>query len=188
MKKIILCLMFFLVGLSKAQTLPLSSSVNQIKEGVYLQDIDGILPLFTGTWVANFENNQIVLKLDKVENYSVKFLNTNYTSDVLLLRYAIKDSQGKEVYSNLNKDLADKSVINSLVSSAPPNKLIGFIYKGEECGIGAGHIFLTYIDSTHIKWEYNSTGGIIDPNRCPEYTPNIKSYIPRSLDLTFTKQ
>ncbi|KUY20929.1 hypothetical protein BAZ12_19220 [Elizabethkingia miricola] len=55
-------------------------------------------------------------------------------------------------------------------------------------GIGAGHIFLTQINATHIKWEYRSTGGLIDPTQCPNYSDSIKSYIPRTVDLTFTKQ
>ncbi|AQX09675.1 hypothetical protein [Elizabethkingia ursingii] len=188
MKKILLYSIFLLLGLSKAQTLPLSSSIKQINNCVYLKDVDNILPLFSGQWTANYEGGQVILALDERENYPVKFLDINYTSDVLLMRYAIKDSQGKEIYSTLNKDLADKSVINSVVSSIPPNKMIGFIYKGEECGIGAGHIFLTQIDATHIRWEYRSTGGLIDSAKCTNYSPNIKSYIPRTLDLTFIKQ
>ncbi|KUY30952.1 DUF6705 family protein [Elizabethkingia ursingii] len=186
--KNILLYSILLVGLCKAQTLPLSSSIKQIKDGVYLKDMDNILPLFSGQWVANYNGDQITLVLDKKENYSVKLLDTNYTSDVLLMRYAIKDSQGREIYSTINKDLADKSVINSVLSSTPPDKMIGFIYKGEECGIGAGHIFLTQIDTTHIKWEYKSIGGIIDPNKCSGYSPDIKSYIPKAPDLIFTKQ
>ncbi|KUY26367.1 hypothetical protein ATB96_06345 [Elizabethkingia ursingii] len=154
--------------------------------GIYLKDIDNTLPLFTGIWTANFEGNQITLNIsDRVEKY-LKKLSVNYYSDVLFIRYTIKDSNGNQVATTMNKAIVDANIISTYPSK--DKKRIGFYYKGEACGIGNGLIGLTIIDETHISWEFRPLGGIIDPSNCSDYSPNIKSYIPRSLDLTFTKQ
>ncbi|MCL1668891.1 hypothetical protein M2T82_12530 [Elizabethkingia ursingii] len=190
-KYIIISTVFLSLFCIKAQTLSLSSPIEKISNGVYLKDMDNTLPLFTGTWIANFEGKQITLYLNKIERFSTKLKgisNIDYYSDVLFMKYMIKDSSGNQIISTANKTVNDMNIITSLTASPLPDRKIGFIYSGEECGIGRGLIFLTYIDSTHIKWEYNSTGGIIDPTQCTNYSPNIKSYIPRTLDLTFTKQ
>jgi len=187
MKKIILSIITLLCICMKAQTMSLSAYVGQIPNGAYLKDLDNTLPLFAGIWNSNFEGKQIILNIsDKVENHPLKLLNNNYYSDVLFMRYTVKDSAGNQLATTMNRIITDANIISTF-TSADKNS-IAFDYKGEECGIGNGSIILTKIDDNHLKWQYRSMGGIVDPNRCPEYTPNIKSYIPRSLDLTFTKQ
>ncbi|MCT4011693.1 hypothetical protein HZQ24_04985 [Elizabethkingia anophelis] len=155
--------------------------------GSYLKDIDNTLPLFTGTWTANFEGKQVILNIsDKIENYPVQLATTNYYSDVLFMKYTVNDSNGNQLASTMNKTITNANIISTFTSS--DKKRIGFVYKGEECGIGRGVIYISTIDANHMKWEYHSTGGLIDPKQCSNYSDNIKSYIPRTLDLTFTKQ
>ncbi|OPC37805.1 DUF6705 family protein [Elizabethkingia miricola] len=188
MKKLILTIAIIFFGsYINAQTISLSNAPYKIPIGSYLKDIDNTLPLFTGTWTANFEGKQVILNIsDKVENFPIQLATTNYYSDVLFMKYTINDSNNNQLVSTINKTLSDVNIISTFTSS--DKKRIGFVYKGEACGIGRGLIYLTLIDATHIKWEYKSTGGIIDPNKCAGYSPDIKSYIPRSLDLIFTKQ
>ncbi|OPC62763.1 DUF6705 family protein [Elizabethkingia anophelis] len=188
MKKLILTIAIIFFGsYINAQTISLSNAPYKIPIGSYLKDIDNTLPLFTGTWTANFEGMQVILNIsDKVENYPIQLATTNYYRDALFMRYTVKDASGNQLASTMNKTITNANIISTFTS--PDKKRIGFYYYGEECGIGNGSIMLTRMDETHFKWEYNSLRDIIDPAQCANYSPNIKSYIPRTLDLTFTKQ
>jgi hypothetical protein len=185
MKKIIFSMIILLCAYGKAQVVPLSSTEN-ISNGMYFKDLDNLLPRFIGQWTAKYEKNQIILNIEKVDKYPAQVQNAKYNMDVLLLRYTIKDSQGKEIFSTLNKDMRDESVLKSS-SSSSENKSSGFQYEGEECRIGEGLITLTYKDPTHVSWEYLSTESTIDKTKCPN-ADNIKSYIPKAYELIFTKQ
>ncbi|WP_260442106.1 DUF6705 family protein [Elizabethkingia anophelis] len=187
MKKIIFLALFFLYMVAKSQTISIATYVGQIPNGAYLKDIDNTLPLFSGKWISNFEGKQIVLNIsDKVENYPFKSLNNNYYRDVLFMRYTITDSNGNQLANTMNNEMATVNIISTFTSS--DKNRVAFDYRGEECGIGEGYIIFQKIDNSHARWEYHSTGGLIDPKQCANYSPNIKSYIPRTLDLTFTKQ
>ncbi|PRQ81640.1 hypothetical protein CMT60_00700 [Elizabethkingia anophelis] len=182
MKKIIY-LTFFLLGLlTKAQIAPLSSM--NITDGIYLKDLENILPKFVGEWVAKYEKNQVILNIEKVEKYPSQVRNVKYDKDILLLRYTVKDSRGKDIFSTLNKDTSDVSVLKT---SSVSSKSVSFWYRGEECRVGEGYITLTFKDSTHISWEYISADKPIDKTKCPD-ADNIKSYIPKAYDLNFTKK
>ncbi|WP_086984998.1 DUF6705 family protein [Elizabethkingia miricola] len=188
MKKLIFTITIIFFGsYINAQTISLSQVPDQTPNGSYLKDIDNTLPLFTGTWTANFEGKQVTLNIsDVIVSHPIKILDTRYTSDVLFMRYTVKDSNGNQLASTMNKTTTNANIISTFTS--PDKNSIAFDYRGEECGIGEGFIILKKIDSNHIKWEYNSTGGLIDPKQCSNYSDSIKSYIPRTVDLTFTKQ
>ncbi|HFK5506007.1 DUF6705 family protein [Elizabethkingia anophelis] len=186
MKKIIFLTVLLLSLYIQAQTISITDTPKKIPSGIYLKDMDNTLPLFSGMWVANFDGKQIILDIsNRIDKY-LKELSVNYYSDVLFIRYTIKDSNGNQVATTMNKAIVDANIISTYPSK--DKKRIGFYYKGETCGIGNGLIGLTIIDETHISWKFRPLGGIIDPSNCSDYSPNIKSYIPRSLDLTFTKQ
>ncbi|HCD9236057.1 TPA: hypothetical protein NEG48_003077 [Elizabethkingia anophelis] len=156
-------------------------------DGAYLKDIDNTLPLFSGIWEASFEGKQIILNIsEKFEKYPVKLLDNSYYSDMLFIRYAIKDSNGNQIATTMDKPAINANITSTFTSA--DRKRVGLIYDGEACGIGNGLISLTILDQTHINWEYRPLGGIIDPNNCSDYSPGTKSYIPKTLNLTFTKQ
>ncbi|MDV3661066.1 hypothetical protein CMU70_11415 [Elizabethkingia anophelis] len=187
MKKTIFLTVLLISLCIKAQTISISSYVGKIPNGAYLKDMDNTLPLVQGTWVANFEEKQIILNIsEKFEKFPVKLLGDNYFSDMLFMRYTIKDSNGNQIVTTMDKPTINANITSTFTSA--DRKRIGFIYDGEACGIGNGLISLTILDETHINWEYRPLGGIIDPNNCSEYSSDIKSYIPRTLNLTFTKQ
>ncbi|HCD9236056.1 TPA: hypothetical protein NEG48_003076 [Elizabethkingia anophelis] len=186
MKRTIFLTVFIFCLFAKAQTIAITDTPKKIPNGIYLKDMDNTLPLFTGVWIANFDGKQIILDIsDRVEKY-LKKLSVNYYSDVLFMRYTIKDSNGNQLSNTMDRAIIDANIISTYPSK--DKKKIGFYYKGEACGIGNGLISLTILDQTHINWEYRPLGGIIDPNNCSDYSPDIKSYIPRTLNLTFTKQ
>ena len=184
MKKILFSVVFLLYICVNAQTVSLAGN-NSINTGMYLKDLDNILSKFEGEWMADYKDNQVILSIKKIEKHPLKVENANYYSDILFLRYTIKDSKGKEVYSNQNKSITDIGALKS--SSVSENKSVSFEYGGEECNIGEGYITLTYKDPTHISWEYIAEGKPIDKNKCPN-VDNIKSYIPDAYELIFTKK
>ena len=184
MKKILFSAIFLLYLSINAQTVRLAENQN-INTGMYLKDMDNLLPKFEGEWIADYKDNEVILNIEKVEKYPSKEENVNYYSDVLFLRYTIKDSQGKELYTNRHKSITDTGALKSS-SASSINKSIGFEYNGEECNIGEGYITLTHKDPKHIAWEYISEDKPIDKSKCPNLK-NIKSFIPDAYELIFTK-
>ncbi|AQX14016.1 hypothetical protein BAX94_04275 [Elizabethkingia meningoseptica] len=182
MKRIIYLTFFILSLFTKAQVASISSM--NITDGIYLKDLENVLPKFVGEWVAKYEKNQVILNIEKVEKYPSQVRNVKYYRDVLFLRYTIKDSHGNEIYSTADKNMTDISVLKT---SSVSSKSVSFWYRGEECRIGEGYITLTFKDPTHISWEYISADKPIDKTKCPN-ADNIKSYIPKSYELTFTKK
>lgn len=185
MKKILYLLLFSTCLSINAQVARLSGATD-INTGIYLKDIDNILPQFTGEWTAKYDNNQVTLNIEKIEKHPLTVEKVNYYSDILFLRYSVKDSQGKEIFSNLHKTITDAGVLKSSNASLE-NRSVGIEYAGEECHIGEGYITLTYKDPTHIIWEYIAEDKPIDKTKCPN-ADKIKSYIPATYELIFTKK
>ncbi|MCT3728150.1 hypothetical protein HZP71_11695 [Elizabethkingia anophelis] len=187
MKRIIFLTIFLLGIYFNAQVVSLTSATN-LSTGMYLKDLDNILSPFVGEWTAKYEKNQVILRIEKVEKFFFEYKEQklSYHMDILFLRYTIKDSSGKEIFSTLNKKVTDDDAL--LSDSASPN-IVGFLYsgEGEGCHVGKGMIHLTYKNPTHMSWEYISDDEPIDKSKCPS-TDNIKSYIPKSYELIFTKQ
>ncbi|MCT4319505.1 hypothetical protein HZP17_12445, partial [Elizabethkingia anophelis] len=95
MKKIIFSTVFLLGIYASAQVERLSGAMN-ISTGVYLKDMDNILPKFVGEWTAEYKDNQVILNIEKVEKHPSKEENVSYYRDVLFMRYTILNPDGKE--------------------------------------------------------------------------------------------
>ncbi|KUY30951.1 DUF6705 family protein [Elizabethkingia ursingii] len=190
MKEIIFLVVFLLCSLVKSQTIPLSEYFDNKSNGVYLKDIDNVLPLFEGKWIANFNDNKVTLVLKKFRKFPIKptrFSDLSYDRDVLLMTYTIKDSKGKLLYSTINRKITSPySIISSAAVLLPVTKVL-FKYDGEECPATNGSIFFTYIDSTHIKWELRLMCNIGANIECKK-TDNAKLFPVRVPELIFTKQ
>lgn len=184
MKKIIFLIVLFFGLNSQAQVYSLSEDPGDLHNGMYIKDIDNLLSVFEGKWETYYEGNKIVLSIDKVIKHPIKSLDINYESDVLFMRYTVEDAQGNKIASTMDNNITDANII-----SIAANKYgeVGFSYKGEECGIGMGGIFLTITNhGNNLGYEFQSNGGLIDLNQCPN-AKNIKSYIPRTKSLYFSK-
>lgn len=186
MKKIVYSILLLTSICIKSQQIVNLSGTKNINTGSYLKDLDNVLPLFVGEWTANYENNQVILNIEKIEKYPLKIENVNYYSDILFLRYVIKDSQNKEIFSNLQKNITDTGILKSS-SASFDNKTVSFEYTGEECHVDQGYITLIYKGSKHLIWEYISDDIQIDKTKCPN-VDNIRSYIPKTYELIFTKK
>ena len=148
--KRILFLTILLGGLYiKAQTIPLSQYFDNKSSGVYMKDIENVLPLFEGKWTANFNDNKITLVLKKFKKFPVKasrFSDLSYDRDVLLMTYTIKDSNGKLLYSTIDRKITNPySIISSAAVLSPETRVL-FPYNGEGCPDTGGTIALTDID------------------------------------------
>ena len=53
----------------------------------------------------------MTLNIEKIEKHPLTVEKVNYYSDILFLRYSVKDSQGKEIFSNLHKTITDAGVL-----------------------------------------------------------------------------
>lgn len=190
--KRILFLTILLAGLYiKAQTIPLSEYFGTtIMSGMYFKDTDNVLPLFKGKWTANYNDNTITLVLKKFKKYPVKparFSNLNYGMDVLLMTYTIKDSNGKLLYSTIDRKITNPySIISSAAVLSPETRVL-FPYNGEGCPDTGGTIALTDIDSTHIEWSFLIMANVGPKVECKK-TDNAKLFPPRAPELIFTKQ
>ncbi|WP_407482023.1 DUF6705 family protein [Elizabethkingia meningoseptica] len=189
--KRILFLTILLIDLSiKAQTIPLSEYFDNKSSGVYMKDIDNVLPLFEGKWTANFNGNQFTLVLKKFTKFPIKakrVSDLSYDRDVLLMTYTIKDAKGKLLYSTLDRKIISPYSIISSAAVLSPEKRVLFQYEGEECPATDGGIFLTYIDATHIQWELKLMCNLGSQLECKK-TGNAKLFPPRAPELIFTKQ
>ncbi|MCT3760817.1 DUF6705 family protein [Elizabethkingia anophelis] len=189
--KRILFLTILLAGLyTKAQTIPLSQYFDNKSSGVYMKDIENVLPLFEGKWTANFNDNKITLVLKKFKKLPIKatrFSDLSYDRDVLLMTYTIKDSKGKLLYSTTDREIASPYSIISSAAVLSPVKKVLFIYDGEECPATNGSIFFTYIDPTHIQWELKLMCNIGGNIECKKIG-NAKLFPLRAPELIFTKQ
>ena len=190
MKRILFFTILFASLYIKAQTIPLSQYFDNKSSGVYMKDIENVLPLFEGKWTANFNDNKITLVLKKFKKFPVKasrFSDLSYDRDVLLMTYTIKDSKGKLLYSTVDRKIASPYSIISSAAVLSPEKRVLFQYDGEECPATNGSIFFTYKDSTHIQWELKLMCNIGANIECKK-TGNAKLFPPRTPELIFTKQ
>jgi len=190
MKRILFLTIILIDLFIKAQTIPLSEYFDNKSSGVYMNDIDNVLPLFEGKWIANFNGNQFTLVLKKFTKFPIKathFSDLSYDRDVLLMTYTIKDAKGKLLYSTIDRGITSTYSIISSAAVLSPEKRVLFKYDGEECPNTDGAIFLTYIDATHIEWKLQLVCRLGDTTECKK-TGNAELFPPPTPELVFTKK
>ncbi|WBZ93891.1 hypothetical protein PGH12_10425 [Chryseobacterium wangxinyae] len=187
-KHILLQLFMFLAIACKAQTYPLDSDYKIVPNYSYLKDISNALLPFVGDWKANYNGNEIVLKIDKVDHHLNNFDVKKYYQDVLFIRYIIKNSQGNVVESTMNFNITDSNIISDMTFSN--ENMVSFTYTGGQCTVGWGEINLQLTDTTHFIWNYQPESTAVTNKNCSNYpTGGIKINLPyESADLIFTKQ
>ena len=164
------------------QTYPLNTDYETVPNYSYLKDTNNELIPYIGTWKANFNNREIILKIDKVENYLIDYISKKFYQDTLFMRYSIKDTQGIIIKSTMNLIVQNSDIKSSTIF---PNQVLSFAYSGGGCNVGWGSISLRYVDTNHVKWSYypNSTLTVNCPN-----SADTTIYLPETKDLVFTKQ
>jgi len=166
----------------KAQQVSLNIPYSNITNGMHIKDTNNEYNKFLGTWKSNFNNQTIFIYIEKQLDRSINSVNKNYYSDVLIVRYEIKNSSNQIVRSTKN---VTNDNVNIISRGMDTNNLAVFSYSGGGCNVGWGSIGLQYVDTNHIKWSYypNSTLTVNCPN-----SADTTIYLPETKDLVFTKE
>jgi hypothetical protein len=186
MKNIFLLSILLLSFSCKAQQIyPLNTNFSAIQNNTYLKDINNELLPFIGTWKANFENKEITIKVDKINQHLVESGTKTFYQDVLFIRYNIKNSQGTIIKSTMNLPITEAKIKSDV--TFPNENLVAFTYSGGDCRYGWGDVSLTLVDATHVKWRYRPEGVILTNKNCPNGA-DTTIYLPETSNLVFTKQ
>lgn len=170
----------------KAQQYPLNVNFTTVPNGSYIKDTNNEYNKFIGTWKANVGNKAVYIYITKQENRPITRLNKNFFRDVLLIRYKILvNNQIVEDTMNSSNDM-----VNTISMGTQIDGSVIFDYKGLKCLIGNGFITLEYIDSTHLKWNYQPQSTVVTNKNCSDYPANgIKINLPyETSDIIFTKK
>ncbi|MDR4955266.1 hypothetical protein REB14_24055 [Chryseobacterium sp. ES2] len=185
-KKTIFFSLFLCFLSCKAQTiLPLNTSLKDIPANSYLKDLNSELNSYTGVFQGNFQGKNIILYITKSEKKLQKSSQKNYYSDVLDIKYVVKNSSGVVLQDTKNNNIPSINLY-SIGTKSYDNSTI-FFYSGTNCRVGWGKIILKKISSTQISWEYRPNDIILDDSKCPPGT-DINIYLPETKGLIFTKQ
>ena len=189
MKKAVGLLGILFVLNCKAQTLPLNTLMEDIPNGAYLKDLNNELTPYMGIYQANYQGNTITLFITKEENKPTERMNKSYYKDALIVKYIIKNSSGIILQDTQNMMYNPNQKYHIIYSTRtkPNQNIIIFYYKGTNCGIGWGDIYLKKLNATQLSWEYEPNGSLIDSATCPPSTDKTV-YLPVIKDLIFTKQ
>lgn len=177
--------MLLSISCKAQQIYPLNTDFRTIPNNAYLKDINNELLPYIGTWKATFDSKEIIIKVDKIENHSVKSGTQIFYRDVLFIRYSIKNSQGIVIKSTLNLPTSQSGIQSDV--TFPNENLVAFTYSGGDCTFGWGDVSLKLVDPTHLKWNYQPEGVILTNLNCPNGA-DTTIYLPKTPDLIFTKQ
>lgn len=169
----------------KAQTLPLNTLMDDIPANGNLKDLNNELLPYVGTYKANYEGNEIILYVTKIENKLEERTNKNFYRDALVVKYVVKNSSGVILQDTKNNNLANIEFYST--RTRPTLNTVIFYYSGTNCRIGWGDIFLKKINNTQISWEYRPDDIVLTTGDCPQGTDKT-IYLPETKDLIFTKQ
>ncbi|WBV56646.1 hypothetical protein PFY10_20910 [Chryseobacterium daecheongense] len=170
------------------QQYPLNTDYEDIPNNSYLKDLNHELDPYVGKYKANYQGNEIIIFITKVDNKLEKSTHKSYFTDALVVKYIIKNSSGTILQDTQSMVLNNDSYFNIVsIGTRPTLGDIIFIYDGTNCGIGWGKIILKKINSNQISWEYKPNSLVIDAATCPPNTDKTV-YLPETKGLVFTKQ
>jgi hypothetical protein len=186
MKNIFLLSIILLSFSCKAQQIyPLNTRFSAIQNNTYLKDTNNELLPFIGTWKANFDNKEITIKVDKINQHLVESGTKTFYEDVLFIRYSIKNTQGAIIKSTMNLPITQSGIKS--IGTFPNENLVSFVYQGGDCRYGWGDVDLKFVDATHVKWNYQPEGVILTNLNCPNGA-DTTIYLPKTPNFVFTKQ
>ncbi|ROS10421.1 hypothetical protein EDF65_4303 [Chryseobacterium nakagawai] len=164
------------------------TSVDSVPNMSHLKDTNNELQSFVGTYVSNYNGNQITFYITKESDQFFDYGNKQIYMDILYVRYTVKDSSSNILQTTQNMTFkSDKlNTIFSLWVTENGNKAL-LNYTGTNCSVGWGDIRLKKINSTQLSWEYRPDDIVTTASKCPP-TLDTKIYLPETKDLIFTKQ
>lgn len=178
-----------LISCNAQQIAPLNTSDYNSSTNTYFKDLDNELDKYTGIWKSNFQNNLITLNIVKEMKRPYSEWGKSFFSDVLIVRYEIKDSNDNILQTTLSNIYQPKNDIKNLILSlgTKPNGQIDLLYTGGNCNIGMGDIIFKRINDTQFSWGYYPGTTTRNDITC---SPNLNYsiYLPVTENLVFTKQ
>ncbi len=169
----------------KAQEYPLNTDFRNIPNYSYLKDMNNELDAYTGTYNTFFNGNIITLFITKEAHKLIEYTNQKFYRDVVSIKFIVKDSNGIVLQNSQSEDSQKNAIYSMRIN--PYYNILTINYKGTNCGVGNGFIYLKKLNSTQISWEYIPDSTIIDSSKCPPGT-DTTIYLPETKDLIFTKQ
>lgn len=82
-----------------------------VENYVYVKDINGELDKYIGSWKGTLNGNSYEFQIEKHTDEKEYY---EYRIDVLILKYKIVDSNGKEIANTLTIDAGDDSIVYGL--------------------------------------------------------------------------
>ncbi|REC63328.1 hypothetical protein DRF65_06665 [Chryseobacterium pennae] len=184
---LVLCL--GLISCKAQQVLPLNTSDYSSPTNSYFKDLDNELSPYIGTWKSIFQNKTIILNITKEIKRPYSEWGKSFFSDVLIVKYEIKDSNGNILQTTLNNTYHPNAAIKNLILSlgTKADGQIDLLYAGGNCSVGIGDIIFKKLSSTQFSWNYYPGTTTRNDITCPpdkDYT----IYLPETENLIFTKQ
>ena len=186
--KTTLCIFIFtLIIIScKAQTvIPVEKFHNypeNIKKGDYIKDVNGVLNKFTGVWEGIYNNRNFLFNIKKktLQHYG-------FTEDLLLMRYRITDSAGKETINTLALPDSSLYVIGGIKMDEDGDYRLFYQGYESECGQkGEVIIHVRKINNQEqMSFYLEPMRDLIDPADCPNETTQL---LPTEEAIILTKQ
>lgn len=178
----------FSISCKAQHTYPMSSNPLQLPPNSYMNDAGNELDKFVGTWHASNNGKFYILKISKIINKKIDYLNL--FQDTLLIKYTVKNNtQNSILQSTENMQLVNASDFFSVYSYGLENsgsKAL-FYYSGTHCGVGWGVIELSDISNNQINWSYVPNSTTLTDQSCPA-GQDLIIYLPITQNLVFTKQ
>ncbi|HCA07880.1 DUF6705 family protein [Chryseobacterium sp.] len=171
------------------QTYPLSVSDYDAISNSYFKDLNEELTPYIGVWESNFHNKTIKLVVNKEIKRPYTEWGKSFFSDILIIRYEIKDSNGSVLQTTLNNIYQPGGKVKNLIMSLGVNQNgeINFLYAGGNCNVGMGDVLVKNINNIQFHWSYQPGATTSNDITCP---PNLDYtiYLPVTENLVFTKQ
>lgn len=152
---------------------------NDIPNGTYIQDINGVLNPYLGTWEGSIGNKNIEFQVYKITS---SFLEISI--DQLQIRYKLTDLSGNVLINTMNIPEEDSLIIKGDYLGDDTNYHV-LDYYGEEATCGQkGALFISVFNNgTNMRINFIPNPEIMDMNICPNNQP-AEQIFPEEFVLT----
>ncbi|MBT0553194.1 DUF6705 family protein [Riemerella anatipestifer] len=185
MKKILLLVIVLLLhtNCTAQNVYPLNTSVIDIPKGSYMKDLNNELNPYVGRWKTVYNGKEITLTATK--EYRIPFLEYYY-QDMIIVRYEIKDINGKILESTLETPLNGKRLMISGFTIEENTGRLICIYYGKQCSLGNGFVYLKKQGNNQLLWSYYPQAILVTSQNEKECKGEI--YLPEGENIVFTRQ
>ncbi len=105
-------------------------SETEIPEGAYLKDVNGLFNKYLGNWTGMYDGKTLLINI-------VKDTETSWgiTTDRLLIRYKITDSNGNLIYNTLSlPNSSPKVIMGRYFSHSTKSYMLYYLGEQSACG------------------------------------------------------